>query len=469
MSFISYAFFFLLAIVLLLRLLSDRFGFRRPFLFGLIAASMVFYGWHIPYYLAIILFSTAVDYVAGGRIAAAAARPRRFWLVASLVANLGVLAFFKYLNFGLDQIEALRTWLGFAGSNFVHFELVLPIGISFYTFQSMSYTIDIYRHRLEPVSSFWRFLLFVSFFPQLVAGPIVRAHDFLYQIDRRRRVRARVWLEGAYLIIRGLFLKMVVADNIGGIVDEKWAVGYGPEANGLLSLYVALLFSCQIFCDFAGYSSIARGLAYLLGFRLPVNFNSPYIAASFSEFWRRWHITLSTWLRDYLYIPLGGNRLGLVRTYVNLLIVMLLGGLWHGAANTFIIWGAIHGGALAVERVLGLQSGARSLPLRLSWALVTQAVVLVAWVFFRSSNARTAAHVLSSIFTGPYEALPDANLLLGLLYVVPVAMIHIRTLACKYSIALRPRPVEKAVWAAAMAYLTVTAYATNQTFIYFQF
>jgi D-alanyl-lipoteichoic acid acyltransferase DltB (MBOAT superfamily) len=470
MSFVSFSFVFLLGAVLLLRAVADRFSLPKLFLFGVSVASLVFYGWHVPAYLGLILFSTAVDFVAGGQIAGHEGRPdrRRFWLIASVVVNLGALGLFKYFDFAVREFAILASALGFAGSDLPQLQLALPIGLSFYTFQSMSYTIDVYRRRIQPVSSFGHFLLYVSFFPQLVAGPIVRAGDFLYQIERRRRIRARVWLEGGYLIVRGYFLKMVVADNIAILVDANWALGAQPEGGGFRALYVALLFSCQIFADFAGYSSIARGLGYLLGFRLPLNFDAPYIAASLHEFWQRWHITLSQWLRDYLYIPLGGNRLGTVRTYLNLLVVMLLGGLWHGAANTFLMWGAIHGVALAIERALGMSRDLRSWPLRLLWALAIQGIVLVAWVCFRSASLTEAMAIITGIVTGP-QVLPDASLIRGLLLVVPVAMIHLRALGCARFGVRRPGVLEKAFWAGIMTYLIATAHGESTAFIYFQF
>jgi D-alanyl-lipoteichoic acid acyltransferase DltB (MBOAT superfamily) len=470
MNFVSLSFFFLLGMVLLLRLICDRYCLQHTFLGSLIIASVVFYGWHVPLYLVLILFSSAVDFVAGWQLGHDERSDRRqFWLVVSLVANLGLLGTFKYFNFFIGNLERLGQSLVSAGLTLPRLDLLLPIGISFYTFQSMSYTIDVYRGKIRPVDRFWKFFLYVSLFPQLVAGPIVRARDFLYQIERVRRVRAAVWGEGVYLIIYGFFLKMVVADHCGALVDQHWSSSAGTGANGLVSLYTTILFSCQIFADFAGYTNIARGVAYLLGFRLPVNFNSPYIATSFSDFWRRWHITLSRWLRDYLYIPLGGNRKGSARTYANLLIVMLLGGLWHGAANTFVIWGAIHGGVLAIERLLRLNRERRSLVIKVGWALLVQIVVLVAWIFFRSTGVNEAMTILTSIIAGPYGPISERLLVTGLLLIAPVALIHLRTLSVERFRISEPSPTEKGILAAVMAYFILTAHATTQEFIYFQF
>jgi alginate O-acetyltransferase complex protein AlgI len=423
---------------------------------------MVFYGWFIPAYLIFIVFSSVVDFVAGRQLVLDdRPRRRRFWLVSSLVANLGLLGTFKYFDFFMENLEGLGQSLISDSLTFPRLDMILPIGISFYTFQSMSYTIDIYRGKIKPIENFWKFFLYVSLFPQLVAGPIVRARDFLYQINRVRRIRASVWGEGFYLIIYGFFLKMVIADHCGK--------GIGAGGNGLLSLYTTVLFSLQIFCDFAGYTNIARGVAYLLGFRLPENFNCPYIATSFSDFWRRWHITLSQWLRDYLYFPLGGNRKGAYRTYVNLIIVMLLGGLWHGAANTFVIWGAIHGGALIIERLIGLRQERSSWPIKLGWAIVVQAMVLIAWIFFRSNGVGQAVAVVTSIFAGPYELITKRMLCFGFLLLLPVILIHLRTLGFERLGIRKPSPIEKGMWAAVMFYFILTGHATNETFIYFQF
>jgi D-alanyl-lipoteichoic acid acyltransferase DltB (MBOAT superfamily) len=470
MNFVSFSFLFLLAAVLIVRIISNRFGLRHIYLAILLVASMVFYGWFTPVYLVLIIFTSTVDFMAGRQMFFDnRPKQKRFWLVASLIANFSILCTFKYFDFFMDNIERFGQSLISAGMTLPRLHVVLPIGISFYTFQSMSYTIDIYRGEIKPVERFWKYLLYISLFPQLVAGPIVRARDFLYQIGRIRRVRLAVWGHGAYLIIYGFFLKMVVADHCGAMVDEYWARGTGTGGNGLLSLYTTLLFSVQIFSDFAGYTNIARGVAYLLGFRLSENFNSPYIATSFSDFWRRWHITLSSWLRNYLYISLGGNRKGTARTYANLLIVMLLGGLWHGAANNFVIWGAIQGGALAIERLLGLNRERRSLVMKLGWAVVVQGVVLAAWIFFRSTDMSQAVAILKSILVGPYELLSKHMILFGLLLIAPIALTHLRTLGIERLGMPKPSPVEKGFWAAVMFYFIMTGNAKNETFIYFQF
>ncbi len=471
MSFVSVAFLLLLTCVVIARFGWGRRGREPGFLAFLLVASLVFYAWHVPFYVLILLSSALVDFFAGRRIAGleAEAPERKRLLILSLVTNLGLLGFFKYYDFGRETLHAVLGSHPAAGW-LPTLDLVLPIGISFYTFQSMSYTIDIYRGQLRPIDSFWKFLLFVSFFPQLVAGPIVRARELLYQLDRPRPPRLGVWFEGTRLIIKGFFLKMVLADNIAPVLETQWAVAAGADVSSATALVVVLLFSCQIFCDFAGYSNIARGVAYWLGFRLPVNFNSPYIAGSFREFWTRWHITLSRWLRDYLYIPLGGNRVSPWRTYVNLMVVMLLGGLWHGAAWTFVAWGAIHGIALAVERLLGLERPRQrgGVVVAAAWGFVVQGVVLISWIFFRARDFDEALLIVGNLFAWRPGAV-DEQALACLLLAVPVILMHARTWLQERSLLPRQDYRDKALWSGIMLYLILTCYGTDNEFIYFQF
>jgi alginate O-acetyltransferase complex protein AlgI len=482
-SFVSVAFVILLAIVLAVRLSPwGRDKLSPVYLNVLLIASLVFYAWHIPIYLGILLTSITVDYVAGIVIenAPAGSRQRRRLLILSILVNLGLLGVFKYGNFAAAQ----AVWFYPAARNWV-VDLVLPMGISFYTFASMSYTIDVYRGVQRAVRNYPRFMLFVCFFPHLVAGPIVRATAFVYQLPRRRRVSWRVWSQAIYLIILGLFLKLVVADNIAQylVTQGAWDRAYRPDANATLSTIVAFLFSAQIFGDFAGYSSVAIGIAYLLGFKFPVNFNAPYIAASFSEFWRRWHITLSQWLRDYLYVPLGGNRKGRVRTYINLALVMVLGGLWHGAAWTFVIWGTIHGAALALERLFGLSSAAAPGPVpharwaamtagRTAWFLVVQIVIVIAWVFFRSPDLASALAFLRPIAEGRFEPVrvdTGSELHFALLMLVPIVILHLRVWLAERGGLPRVGYHEKALAAGLMLYAILTLHGRLSSFIYFQF
>ena len=316
----------------------------------LLLASWAFYAsWSWPF-LGLILFSTVVDYACGALIHRTDnATQRTLWLVVSLVTNLGLLGIFKYLGFFTQSLDAALTAFH-SGVSVPVVALVLPVGISFYTFQTLSYTIDIYRGRLEPARSFWHFALFVSFFPQLVAGPIVRARDLLPQLARRPAFDADDQARGLFRILTGLIKKVAIADVLATeLVDRVYET---PDLYGSTESIIAIYaYSLQIYADFSAYSDIAIGSAMLLGYSLPENFDRPYTAASLQDFWRRWHISLSTWLRDYLYIPLGGNRHGAVRTYLNLMITMLLGGLWHGASWTFVFWGLLHGGGLAVNRM----------------------------------------------------------------------------------------------------------------------
>ena len=317
MNFISWSFVVLFTIVLAARILMGRRKTERSFVWFTIIASTVFVMWHVPVYILILLTTVTIDYTAARIIDGA----RRDWrwrkavLATALTCNLLLLGFFKYANFSLVTIEQSLNSLGW-GVQLPRLSLVLPIGISFYTFGSMSYTIDVYRGRLRAIRRFQDFYYFVTFFPHMVAGPIIRARQFFYQLNRPRRLRLLVFNHAAFLIIRGLFLKMVCADNIARVVNIYWADAAKPQLIGTPLQYqgysgelvvLAVLFSGQIFCDFEGYTSIARGLAYLLGYRFPINFRYPWIAGSFNDFWQRWHITLSSWLRDYLYIPLCGD------------------------------------------------------------------------------------------------------------------------------------------------------------------
>jgi len=473
-NFVSWAFAVLFAVVLATRLSVGRKKTEPAFLAVVTVASTVFVMWHVPAYLLIMLTSIGVDYVAAERIARAPeGDPRRkAWLIGSIATNLALLAFFKYTNFALESVERTLAWAGWSVA-LPTLALVLPMGISFYTFGSMSYTIDVYRRRIPPVARFRDFYFFVTFFPHLVAGPIIRAEQFFYQVPRVRRPRARVFAEGAFLIAQGFFLKMVCADNLATVVDRHWPEAELGHLGGASSVLLVLLFSGQIFCDFAGYSNIARGLAYLLGWRFPINFDSPYIAGSFSNFWERWHITLSRWLRDYLYVPLGGNRLGARRTYVNLFAVMLLGGLWHGAAATFVLWGAIHGVGLALERALGLNELVRAPGRRaakLAWFVVVQTVVLIAWVTFRAQSVGGALVFLqsaASVFTDAGRI--ERELRIAALFLLPVVALHLHQLCVEHGWIPRLGRVRKAVLAGAMSALTLMAYGASSEFIYFQF
>src|SRR6202795_4405168 len=350
----------------------------------LVVASYIFYGaWNPPF--ALLLFSTtAMSFLLGSRIARAKGRhSRRVWLIASVCMNLSMLGFFKYGNFLLQNFQWLMARIGIIYQP-PHLDILLPVGISFYTFHSLSYTLDIYRDVLRPTRSLRDFVLAVSFFPQLVAGPIVRAGDFLPQLVTAPGVRVGQFLWGLLLMTLGLFEKIVLADTmLSGAADRIFS--YPGPLIALDSWLGVIAFAGQIFFDFSGYSICAIGAALWLGFHLKDNFRFPYAAIGFSDFWRRWHISLSTFLRDYLYIPLGGNRVGWTRAAINLVIVMFLGGLWHGAAWTFVVWGLLHGSYLVIEHasraLIGERAWTENFAVKLLLGLVTYGAVCLAWVF----------------------------------------------------------------------------------------
>ena len=317
----------------------------------LLLASYVFYGLWNPPLIVLLWISTMVDWTTGNKLVKEE-RPkiRKLWLLLSMTVNLGFLAFFKYGDFLLENFVGMANGIGW-DFEARPMDIILPMGISFYTFQTMSYTIDIYKRKIEPAKTFLDFALYVTFFPQLVAGPIVRAQDLITQFYKKKKATSKQFIWGLFLLTIGIFQKVVLADTLlsstaDAVFGAKEALNFWDAWSGTLA------FSGQIFFDFAGYSTCAIGIALMLGIILPDNFRYPYAAIGFSDFWNRWHISLSTWLRDYLYIPLGGNRHGITRMYVALMLTMLLGGLWHGAAWTFVIWGALHGTYLIVEKLL---------------------------------------------------------------------------------------------------------------------
>jgi alginate O-acetyltransferase complex protein AlgI len=468
-NFVSYSFAALFLVVFGCRLIFGRKKVERPYVAVLLISSLIFYAWHVPHYLAVLLLSAGIDYAAGLALGRrAAVDPRRRWILAvSLASNLGLLALFKYANFVFAMASDVAEVAGLQAA-MPTMDLLLPMGISFYTFQSMSYTIDVYRGNLRPIANFSAFLLYISFFPQLVAGPIVRAVEFLPQLPRVRRVHLHVVNEALFLLAGGYFLKMVCADNIAVFVNTHWDAGYQPGADSGALLWLAVMFGAQIFCDFAGYSNIARGLALMLGFRLPVNFNAPYIAGSFKNFWERWHITLSSWLRDYLYVSLGGNRISRLRTYVNLMTVMVLGGLWHGAAWTFVVWGTLHGAALALERALGLQRAGVHGAVRLSWWIVVQLVVLVAWIFFRSDSLAGAWQFVQNIARLEFSA-PNDVIRFGSWFLVPPMLMHVWRLLEEKRLVPCVAGYGKAVLTGVCIFFILAAYGPTNAFIYFQF
>ncbi len=397
MLFNSFTFLVFFALVLLIHRLPLSWSTKK---FNLIAASYLFYAAWNPPFVVLLWISTAVDWMVGRRIhQAEEPRRRRRLLWLSLSVNLGLLGYFKYAGFVLDNFVWLLREAGIAYDPAPP-DIILPLGISFYTFQTLSYTISIYRREARPADSFVDFALFVTFFPQLVAGPIVRATDFIVQLVRPVQADARQLGWGLALMNLGIFEKVVLSDTLLAPVAD--AVFAAPQAVGTLDAWIGTLaFAGQIFFDFAGYSSCAIGAALCLGFVLPENFRCPYASVGFSEFWRRWHISLSSWLRDYLYISLGGNRRGTVRTYVNLAMTMVLGGLWHGASWNFVIWGSLHGFYLIVERALrSLFSELRFVRHRLFRLIAgafTFLLVTFTWVFFRAETLTDAVNLAGTM------------------------------------------------------------------------
>ncbi len=366
-----------------------------------IAFSLYFYYKSSGIYFLLLIFASLSDFTLGAAIARTTSqRLRRMFVALSVVVNLGMLAYFKYTNFFIEIGE------GIMGRNLFEFQnIFLPVGISFFVFQSMSYTIDIYRGKIAPLTRYVDYLFFLSFFPQLVAGPIVRAKDFLPQIRKPLHLSRQMLASAIFLIATGLFKKAIISDYISlnfvdRVFDEPLLY------SGLESLMAIYGYALQIYCDFSGYSDMAIGLALMLGFKFPKNFDAPYKSATITEFWRRWHISLSSWLRDYLYISLGGNRKGQLRTYINLLVTMLLGGLWHGAALRFVLWGALHGTALALHKMwLSLipsaksQGSEMSLAGRIVGVVLTFHVVCLGWLLFRADSMQTVGIMLQQIFT----------------------------------------------------------------------
>jgi len=444
----------------------------------LLMASYVFYGVWDWRFLSLIGVSTILDYACGIKIYESNdIKKRKFFLFLSIFGNLSILGFFKYFNFFASNLQTLLNYFGFSiQPSFLH--IILPVGISFYTFQTMSYTIDIYRKKMSPTRRFFDFSLFVAFFPQLIAGPIERATNLLPQVLKPRRLTIEKFLEGYRLILWGLFKKVVVADRLGVYVDAVYGNVY--HHSSMTFVLATFFFAFQIYCDFSGYSGIARGLAKLMGFDIMVNFRNPYFSKNIKEFWQRWHISLSSWLRDYLYIPLGGNREGFLKTNRNIFITMLLGGLWHGANWTFIVWGVLHSIYIMITRIVlevfkkpfkdKKENGIFNKILNIA---VTFTIVLLTWIFFRAENLTDALYILKSIFS-PYVLLfikGKANVVYGFMGILVVILLEYRSRNNIMGDVLQFRPVA-VEWT--VHYLVIFAIILfgvygGEQFIYFQF
>lgn len=439
----------------------------------LLFSSYVFYGLWNPPLVILLWISTAIDWITGKKLATEENKhKRKMWLLLSMFVNLGFLFFFKYGDFMLENFTLFMNALGI---NFQSkpMNIILPMGISFYTFQTMSYTIDMYLKRTERAKTFLDFALYVTFFPQLVAGPIVRAGDLIGQFYEEKRATVNQFIWGLFLFTIGLFQKVVLADSLlSKTADDVF--GAGKSLFPLDAWTGTLAFSGQIFFDFAGYSTCAIGIALMLGMVLPDNFRYPYASLGFSDLWRRWHISLSSWLKDYLYIPLGGNRKGIVRMYVALMLTMLLGGLWHGAAWTFVVWGGLHGTYLILER---LQR--KYLPFKISpqngifLAFLTFTCVNITWVFFRAREFSTAWSMLKSMLFIDLdgEKILQSFDIIKVLTVISIMFIchwALRNTSMK-EVSEKTSPwVLGTVWAALFFFIAI-AQGSGEQFIYFQF
>ena len=488
MSFILVSFLIFYFAVLAFRFTVGRDKQSVWYLYGLLAASLLFYGWHVPAYVLLLIICVFTNYTAGRVLGETdKAGLRKLVFLLALGINFGLLGFFKYAGFLTNLFADMTDQVVNPDSVFAIADILLPIGISFYTLQSLSYTFDVYQRRIAPETNFASFALYVGFFPQLLAGPIVRATQFLYQWSRKRRIHGRIFTWGAYLILRGVFLKVVVADNLGYVVDRFWKQAVRPDAPEALAFSLLVFFACQLLCDFMAYTDIARGMAYQLGFRLPINFNSPYLATSFSNFWRRWHITLSQWMRDYVYASLGGNRQGLWRTCRNLIVVMLVSGLWHGAGLNFIAWGAVHAIAITLERVTGIyqhlhhnvstkKQGLMNCLFVVWWYVVVQGTWIFSMAFFRAENLPQAWQTFANAAAGLWSILDyglgyshsDGLVTTAWWFITPVVAIHVRAFVTE-RFAIPPSIWERSIYAGIMIYAVATLYATDQRFIYFQF
>lgn len=464
---------FFATVVLLYRLPFWSWRGRKALL---LVASYVFYGAWSPPFVLLLWGSTVLDWwVARALYATEEPGRRRLLLLVSLAFNLGLLGYFKYGTFLLDNFTRLAASLGIAYQA-PAWSIVLPIGISFYTFETISYSFDVYLRRAAPAKSFLDYALFLTFFPHLVAGPIVRPTDLIPQFAEEKRATRQQVLWGLLLMTLGLFEKVVAADALFAPVADK-VFGAATRLHPLDAWLGTLAFSGQIFCDFAGYTTTAIGASLVLGFSLVDNFRFPYAAIGFSDFWQRWHISLSSWLRDYLYIPLGGNRRGPVRTYLNLMVTMLLGGLWHGAAWTFVAWGGLHGTYLCAERWLRGRAGHLAVWStrlgQLGLALVTYLLVNLTWVFFRAGDFPGAWRLLSSMLLldrsgGPlldtYKVVSAAA---GIAVLLAVHW-YMRSRTLHAEVARLPGALVGLAWGA-MLFLIVATQGGSNAFIYFQF
>ncbi|HOE11958.1 MAG TPA: MBOAT family O-acyltransferase [bacterium] len=458
MLFHTWVFFFFFLIVYPVYLATKNTRFAAPWL---LLASYVFYGWWNPLYLILIVYSTFLDFWVVQRMEKS--ERKRMWLFLGVGNNLLLLGFFKYGGFVADNLNRLLEFCSLS-YRLPAPDVLLPVGISFYTFQSMSYAIDYYRGQIPREPSFIRFATFVAFFPQLVAGPIERARNLLPQFHITPKICRQDISDGLSLFIVGLFKKMAMADYLSMYVDPIYAV---PGNYSGLTLFLATFaFGWQIYFDFSGYTDMARGIGRMMGYRLMLNFNNPYLATGLGDFWNRWHISLSTWFKDYVYIPLGGNRKGAVATYRNVLLTMLISGLWHGAGWTFVIWGALH----ALGRVFTLRFERSAfyrerVPKFLKQLLIFLFVTFT-WIFFRATNLDDALLITRRIFTG---SMGDPRFPLVALAMIAALWAYAFLYESPYRFLIQLQPVRIALVILMTVYIAVAAPSGEQAFIYFQF
>ena len=452
-----FAVFFLIVYLIYLALKETR--FRLPWL---LASSYFFYAWFNPLYLILILYSTSLDYIVAARMEKSTRR--KTWLSISIVNNIALLSFFKYGGFVAENINNLLSLLHIPYGIPAPEGILLPVGISFYVFQSMSYTIDYYRGHVDRERSFIRYATFVSLFPRLLAGPIERAKNLLPQMHTTPKFSSQDITDGLSLFVVGLFKKIALADYLALYVDKVYAT---PEQFQSPALILAtFLFAWQIYFDFSGYTDMARGVARIMGFRLMLNFNNPYLATSLGDFWARWHISLSSWFKDYVYIPLGGNRKGTFNTYRNMFLTMVISGLWHGAAWTFILWGAVHAVGRFLTREMERTTFYREKVPTFVKQLFVFTLVTFAWIFFRAESIGDAWIVIARIFSSGW-----ANPYCPILALILIFAVWLYEFAYESRIRwlLELKPVRIGIVVLMILYLAVFAPSSEQGFIYLQF
>lgn len=471
MPFNTYTFLLFFFVLLLIYHAIKNWKFQK---YTLLVASYLFYSAWNPLFVLLLIFSTVIDWLLAHQIFKSKNR-KKTYLIVSLLTNLGLLAYFKYAGF-LQESSIYTLSLINIDFHPAALDIILPVGISFYTFQTLSYTIDTYRGKIKPSNSFLDYALYVSFFPQLVAGPIVRANEFLPQCEAHRKTSLDQLGWGLSLLTIGLFMKIMIADTLlAPVVDRVYS---SPENFSSLETWTAIFaFSGQIFCDFSGYSIAAIGVALCLGFVLPDNFKSPYAALGFRDFWHRWHISLSTWLRDYVYISLGGNKISAIRTSVNLMLTMLIGGLWHGASWLFVIWGGLHGLYLVIEHKLSAHVNHQkelSSITKVLLMIMTFLVISLTWVFFRAENLQDVMAIFSNLKGKELNAKPllsgsEIGWALGSMIALVSWQIYIRNQSIEEFFARQYAVTRGLILATMITSVFLFASGDDRAFIYFQF